>query len=39
MWHKESSRANESANYARLMNTLQDNNYILASDGLNKYKL
>jgi glycosyltransferase involved in cell wall biosynthesis len=37
LWHKESSRVNESANYARLMNRLQDKCCILAQDGLNKY--
>lgn len=36
LWHKESSRVNESANYARLMDRLQDKSCILAQDGLDK---
>ncbi len=38
LWHKESSRVNESANYARLMDRLQDKSCIQAQDGLNKYE-
>ncbi|MCC2625722.1 MAG: glycosyl transferase family 2 [Burkholderiales bacterium] len=37
LWHKESSRVNESANYARIMNRLQDKSFVLAQDGLDKY--
>jgi glycosyltransferase involved in cell wall biosynthesis len=37
LWHKESSRVNESANYQRLMDRLQNKSCIQASDGLNKY--
>jgi glycosyltransferase involved in cell wall biosynthesis len=38
LWHKASSRVNESANYARLMGRLQDKSCILAQVGLGKYE-
>lgn len=38
LWHNESSRVNESANYSRLMDRLQNKSCILAEDGLNKYE-
>lgn len=34
LWHKESSRINESANYARLMERLQDKSAIQAQNGI-----
>lgn len=37
LWHKESSRANESSNYFLLMDRLADKSCILATDGIDKY--
>lgn len=37
LWHKESNRTNATANYARLMDRLQDKKFILAEIGVLQY--